>query len=40
MSAKGVNGGTNLSKTAGIPEAEAIDKIMDEIISTSDKAAI
>lgn len=39
MSAKGVNGGTNLSKTAGIPEAEAIDKVMDEIISTSDKAA-
>lgn len=37
MSAKGVNGGTNLSKTAGVPEAEAIDKVMDEIISTSDK---
>ncbi|WP_434310629.1 ABC transporter substrate-binding protein [Hominifimenecus sp. rT4P-3] len=37
MSTKGTNGGTNLSKTAGIPEAEAIDALMDQIISITDK---
>lgn len=39
MSDKGVNGGTNLSKTAGLPEAEALDAKMNEIITISDKDA-
>jgi len=37
VSEKGVNGGTNLSKTAGVAEAEEIDAIMQEIISIADK---
>ncbi len=37
MSDKGVDGGTNLSKTEGLAEAQAIDEIMNTIISMSDK---
>lgn len=37
LSSKGVNGGTNLSKTAGLAEAEALDAILDRIITINDK---